>query len=71
MKVSVKLCAALLAWASPVLALAATAPASGPVQALIRYPTLHGGTVVFEAGGALWKVGTQGGEATRLTSDSG
>ena len=71
MKVSVKFCTALLAWAFPVLALAAAAPASGPIQALIRYPTIHGSTVVFEAGGALWKVGTQGGEATRLTSDSG
>ena len=72
MKVSVKLCAALLACAFPVLALAAATPAAaGPVQALIRYPTLHGNTVVFEAGGALWKVGVPGGEATRLTSDSG
>ncbi|WP_297926895.1 S41 family peptidase [Metallibacterium sp.] len=50
-------------------ALAQSAP--GPVQALIRYPSIHGNTVVFEAGGAVWKVGVQGGEATRLTSDSG
>ena len=50
-------------------ALAQTAP--GPVQALLRYPSIHGNTVVFEAGGAVWKVGVQGGEATRLTSDSG
>lgn len=71
MKVSVKLCAALLACTSPVLALAAATSAAGPVQALIRYPTIHGNTVVFEAGGALWRVGVQGGEATRLTSDSG
>lgn len=45
--------------------------AFGPVQALIRYPSIHGHTVVFEAGGALWKVGVQGGEAVRLTADSG
>ena len=45
--------------------------ASGPVQALIRYPSLHDSTVVFEAGGAVWKVPVQGGEATRLTADSG
>ncbi len=71
MKVSVKLCAALAACAFPLLALAATTPAAGPMQALIRYPTIHGNTVVFEAGGTLWKVGVRGGEATRLTSDSG
>ncbi|WP_276967528.1 S41 family peptidase, partial [Metallibacterium scheffleri] len=46
-------------------------PAPGPVQALIRFPSIHDSTVVFEAGGAVWKVGVQGGEATRLTSDSG
>ncbi len=46
-------------------------PASGPVQALIRYPSIYGDTVVFEAGGAVWKVSAQGGEAARLTADSG
>ena len=44
---------------------------SGPVNALIRYPSIHNQTVVFEAGGAVWKVGEQGGVAVRLTSDSG
>ncbi len=43
----------------------------GPVQALIRYPSIHGDAVVFEAGGAVWKVGVEGGEAVRLTTDSG
>ncbi|NNM62469.1 MAG: hypothetical protein HKM03_09890 [Steroidobacteraceae bacterium] len=71
MKVCAKLCASLLAGSFPLLALAATAPVSGPTQALIRYPTIHGNTVVFEAAGALWRVGEQGGEARRLTSDSG
>jgi len=54
-------------------AAAAGAPtsASGPIRALTRYPTIHGNTVVFEAGGNLWKVGTSGGVAQRLTSDSG
>lgn len=55
---------------------ASTAPAfssavSGPVRVIVRYPTLHGDTVVFEAGGNLWKVGLDGGVATELTSDSG
>ncbi|WP_276968682.1 hypothetical protein, partial [Metallibacterium scheffleri] len=36
-------------------------PAPGPVQALIRFPSIHDSTVVFEAGGAVWKVGVQGG----------
>ena len=43
----------------------------GPVQALIRFPSIHGDTVVFEAGGSVWKVGAQGGEAMRLTGNSG
>ncbi len=50
------------------------APAStagGPRQVLVRYPTLYGRTVVFEAGGNLWKIDRQGGVATRLTSESG
>ncbi len=47
------------------------AAVSGPIEALVRYPTIHGGTVVFEAGGNLWKIGIAGGVATRLTSDSG
>lgn len=45
--------------------------AGGPIQALVRYPTLHGNTIVFEAGGNLWKIDRQGGVATQLTSDSG
>jgi tricorn protease len=47
------------------------AQAAGPVQALIRYPSIHGDTLVFEAGGAVWKVGANGGEAVRLAADSG
>jgi tricorn protease len=33
-----------------------------------RYPTIHGGSVVFTAEGDLWSVGIDGGEARRLTS---
>lgn len=63
------LCAALSLILLSQNALAQGAP--GPVQALIRYPSIHGDTVVFEAGGAVWKVGVQGGEAVRLTGNSG
>jgi tricorn protease len=38
---------------------------------LTRFPTLHGDTVVFEAGGNLWKVARTGGTAQRLTTDTG
>ncbi len=44
---------------------------SGPVKVLIRYPTMHGNSVVFEAGGNLWKTTLSGGTAAQLTSDSG
>lgn len=67
--VSGALCAALCLASICHQARARSAP--GPVQALIRYPSLHGDTVVFEAGGSVWKVSAQGGEAVRLTADSG
>ncbi|MES1938352.1 S41 family peptidase [Salinisphaera hydrothermalis] len=38
---------------------------------LMRYPTVHGNTVVFEAGGNLWKTSTRGGTAMQLTNDPG
>ena len=63
------LSAALLLVLVPNGARAQTPP--GPVHALIRYPSIHDRTVVFEAGGAVWKVGLSGGEAVRLTGDSG
>lgn len=50
-------------------AAADTAPAS--VEALIRYPAVHGNEVVFEAGGHLWRTTLAGGQAIQLTSDSG
>ncbi|HEY3777664.1 MAG TPA: S41 family peptidase [Rhizomicrobium sp.] len=37
----------------------------------MRFPTLHGSTVVFEAHGNLWQVGRWGGMANRLTADPG
>ncbi|WP_329742421.1 PDZ domain-containing protein [Dyella sp. A6] len=40
-------------------------------QLLIRYPTMHGDSVVFEAAGNLWRTTLKGGTATQLTSDSG
>ncbi len=38
---------------------------------LMRFPSLHGGQIVFEAHGNLWQVGAEGGLARRLTSESG
>ncbi|HXY40200.1 MAG TPA: S41 family peptidase [Vicinamibacteria bacterium] len=38
---------------------------------LMRYPTLHGDTVVFVAHDNLWSVPRSGGTAARLTSDEG
>ena len=49
---------------------AAPAGASdGPT--LMRFPTLNGNTVVFEAHGNLWSVARLGGTASRLTTDPG
>ncbi|MDB5975374.1 MAG: hypothetical protein JWR07_2134, partial [Nevskia sp.] len=38
---------------------------------LMRFPTLHGDTVVFEAHGNLWQVNRAGGTASRLTAEPG
>lgn len=59
----------LLAGWAPKLAKAAQ-PQQQP-SLLPRFPSMHGNTIVFEAGGDLWKVSKEGGLATRLTSDNG
>ena len=61
----VTMAAAILAF----LSITATA-AEGP-RGYVRYPAIHGDTVVFTAEGDLWKVGTGGGVAQRLTSHPG
>ena len=50
---------------------ALTARAQPPATTLVRYPTLHGNTVVFVAHDNLWSVARSGGTATRLTADPG
>jgi tricorn protease len=40
-------------------------------QTFMRFPTLHGDSVVFEAHGNLWRVNRAGGTASRLTSEPG
>jgi len=45
--------------------------AEGPDQTLMRFPTLHGNTIVFAAHDNLWAVARSGGTAARLTSDPG
>jgi tricorn protease len=49
---------------------AAPARAAGD-QTLMRFPTMHGDRIVFEAHGNLWEVARTGGTARRLTSDPG
>ncbi len=50
---------------------APSSTSDGPIKVLIRYPTMHGNSVVFEAAGDLWRTTLKGGTATQLTSDSG
>ncbi len=54
------------------IALLAMPLSAGAAQhALMRFPTLHGNTIVFSAAGSLWRVDRKGGTAQRLTTDSG
>ncbi|HEY6579185.1 MAG TPA: PDZ domain-containing protein [Rhizomicrobium sp.] len=60
---------ALVAAAAIGLAQVGAAPAHN--WTFMRFPTLHGSTIVFEAHGNLWQVGRWGGVANRLTTDPG
>jgi tricorn protease len=51
--------------------LAVSALAQTTRQVFMRYPTIHGDSVVFEACGNLWLVDRKGGTAQRLTTDPG
>jgi len=51
--------------------LAVTAHADPAGRTLMRYPTLSGNTIVFEAHDNLWSVPRTGGTASRLTADEG
>jgi len=53
------------------LGAAAAAQAQQSDRTLMRYPTLHGDTIVFVAHDNLWSVPRTGGVASRLTSDPG
>ena len=51
-------------------ALLSFAPSAGASK-LLRFPNVHHDRIVFSYAGDLWTVGTQGGNATRLTSNPG
>ena len=48
-----------------------TAMAADDGTRLLRFPDIHGDTVVFCYGGDLWTASTAGGSATRLTAHPG
>ncbi|NGY06510.1 S41 family peptidase [Solimonas terrae] len=52
-------------------ALSMSGPAAADDSTLMRFPTIHGDSVVFEAHGNLWEVDRNGGTARRLTSEPG
>jgi tricorn protease len=58
-----------VAFAFALLAMPAMSSAAG--RLLMRFPTLHGSTIVFSAAGNLWQVDRKGGVAQRLTTDKG
>jgi len=52
-------------------ALVASSAVAADDASLMRFPTLHGDKIVFEAHGTLWSVDRTGGSAVRLTSEPG
>ncbi len=64
------LCRSLAAVLGLAVALAGAARADDGAT-FMRFPTLHGDSVVFEAHGNLWRVARAGGTAARLTSEPG
>jgi tricorn protease len=54
-----------------VLAAGSIAPTDDGGRTLMRYPTLHGNTIVFAAHDNLWAAPRSGGAAVRLTSEAG
>jgi tricorn protease len=72
---SAVLAAAVFAFLSFALAPAVTTQAAATSQAaatkLLRFPNIWHDRIVFSYAGDLWTVGTQGGTATRLTSNPG
>jgi tricorn protease len=61
-------CAALLASLLTLAGVAAAAMASAPAGGcLLRFPDVHGDTVVFVCGEDIWKAPAVGGIAVRLT----
>lgn len=65
------LAAALLAPAVPAAAQDESAPAGADLTRLLRYPDIHRDRIVFTYAGDLWVVGSEGGDARRLTSHAG
>jgi tricorn protease len=57
--------------AVPLLAVLACGAARADDATLMRFPTLHGDKIVFEAHGTLWSVDRAGGSAVRLTAEPG
>ncbi len=53
------------------MAVVAIPSAGAATNPLMRFPSLHGQTIVFEAAGDLWTVNRKGGVAERLTTDKG
>jgi len=58
-------------WVGAWLAMAMTVAPVAAQTRLLRFPDIHGDTVVFSYGGDLWKVSAAGGTAIRLTAHPG